>query len=63
MKSCHAVHGESGYYGKMRHLNLSVVDDRHLADLLLITGISALNLVEKSPVDLLNDLIDPGQQS
>ena len=52
----------------MCHLHLSIVDDRHLTDLLLYihTGYIAvllLDIDDESAVDLLYDLVDSGKQS
>jgi len=47
----------------MSHLNLSVVDDCHLCNLLLVTRILLLNLNDETAVDLLNDLIDTRKQT
>ncbi|OQA22762.1 MAG: hypothetical protein BWY61_01568 [Firmicutes bacterium ADurb.Bin354] len=63
MKSCNTVYGVAGTDSEMSHLNLSVIDDRHLANLLLVTGIFSLDLKNKAAVDLFNDLIDPGKKS
>ncbi len=63
----HTIHGIAGYNGHMGHLHLSIVENGHLADLLLYihtvdAGILLLNLTDKTAVDLLHDLVDPGQQ-
>ena len=63
VQSCHAVDRITGCDREMRHLNLPVVDDRHLADLFLIARIHLLDPCHKSAVDLLNDLIYTGKQS
>ena len=57
VQSCHTVNRVACCNCKMCHLYLSVIDDCHLADLFLITGIHLLDLQDKSAVDLLNDLI------
>ena len=53
----------TAYDCQMRHLNLSVVDDRHFADLLLIARIHLLNAQNESSVDLFYDLINSGKQT
>ena len=45
----------------MCHLHLSVVDDRHLAYLIVIARIFLFDLRHESAVNLLHDLIDTGQ--
>ena len=61
MQSCHTVDGITCSDGQMSHLYLPVINDRHLADLLLVARILALDLDDESAVDLLHDLIDTGQ--
>ena len=61
VQSRNTVHGIACRDRQMSHLYLSVVYDRHLADLLLITRIFALDLDDESAVDLLHDLVDTGQ--
>ena len=61
VQSRNTVHGIACRDRQMGHLHLSVVNDRHLADLLLITRIFALDLDDESAVNLLHDLINTGQ--
>ena len=67
VQSCNTVYRITCNDRHMRHLYLSVIQNRHLADLVLnvypvLTAVSALDLHYKSAVDLLNDLINSGQQ-
>src|SRR5699024_7261810 len=48
---------------QMCHLHLSIIDNCHLFDLLIVSRITILNFYDKSAVDLLNDLIDSRKQS
>ena len=48
---------------QMCHFNLSIVNDSHLADFLLVARIFFLDLFHKSAVDLLDDLVDTRKQS
>ena len=63
MQPCHTVYGIACRDRQMRHLDLSVIEDRHLAHLLVIARIQLLNPHHKSSVDLLDDLVDTGQKS
>ena len=63
VQSRHAVYREAGYDSQMSHLHLSVIDDGHLADLLLIARIFLLDLDHKAAVDLLDDLVYTGKQA
>ena len=68
VQSCHTVHRVAGHNGQVGHLHLSVIDDGHLADLVLYVdaghvAVFFLDLKDKSAVDLLHDLIYAGQQS
>ena len=58
MEPCNAVYGEAGADRKVRHLYLSVINNRHLPDLLLISGILRADLFDEAAVDLLDDLIN-----
>ena len=62
MKPCDTVHGEAGTDSQVRHTHLTVIDDSHLAYLFLIPGILLGYVQAEAAVDLLHDLIDPGQQ-
>ena len=48
---------------KMCHLNLSVINDRHLLNLAVVSRISSLDLKNKTTVDLFCNLIDTRKQS
>ena len=68
MQSGNAVDRVAGNDRHVSHLHLSIIQDRHLADLLLYVnaeyvGISRLNLLYKTAVDLLDDLVNSGQKS
>ena len=63
VKPCNAVYREAAHDGKVCHPHLSVVDDCHLADLLVIAGIQALDLFHEPAVDLLHDLINTRKQA
>ena len=63
MKLGNAVDRITGDDCQMGHLDLSVIDDRHLRDLILIARILLLNLEQEPAVDLLDDLIDTRKQS
>ncbi len=62
VQGSHAVYGIACRDSQMGHLHLSVIDDRHLADLLLVTRVFRFDLLHKSAVDLLHDLIDTGKE-
>ena len=47
----------------MSHFYLSVVDDCHFADLVLVARIFCLDLLNETTVDLLDDLIDTRKQA
>ena len=61
MQSCHTVDRITCRDSQMGHLHLPVINDRHLADLLLVARIFALDLDNESAVDLLHNLVDTGQ--
>ena len=63
VKPCNTVYGIAGCNSQMRHLYLTVIDDRHLAHLLMVAGIFFLNLQNKSAVNFFNNLINSGKQS
>ena len=63
VESRHAVYGVAGHDGQMGHLHLSVIDDGHLADLLLVARILLLDLNHEAAVDLLDNLINTGKQA
>ena len=62
MQSCNTVYRITGCNCQMSHLYLSIIDDCHFADLILVAGIHFLYLYDKSAVDLFNDLINSGKQ-
>ena len=62
MKPCNAVDRKACHNCHIGHAHLSVIDNGHLADLLLISRIAGLDLIYKAAVDLLHDLIDTGEQ-
>ena len=62
MEPCNAVDGKTGCNGHIRHLNLAVIDNGHLAQLFLVAGIHGLNLVLEPAVDFLHNLVDSGQK-
>ena len=53
-----AVYGEAADDREVSHADLSVVNDRHSADLLVVARISLLDLGNEAAVDLLNDLVN-----
>ncbi len=57
-----AVHRVAADDGEVSHVDLSVVDNRHVADLVRVVRILLLNLVLEAAVDLLGDLVNTGQQ-
>ena len=63
MKSCNTIYRISCDNCKMSHLNLTVHDNRHLLDFLIVARILLLNLINKSAVDLLYDLVNTRKQS
>ena len=68
MQSCHTVDRVAGDDCHICHLHLSVIDDRHLADLLLYIhagyiAVLLLNVDDESAVDLFHDLVDSRKQS
>ena len=58
MKLRNTVYREAADDRKVSHADLSVVNDRHSTDLLVVTRISLLDLGYKTAVDLLNDLVN-----
>ena len=63
VQSCNTVYRVACSDCQVCHLHLSVVDDRHLADLLLVARISSLDLLHKAAVDLFDDLVYTRKQS
>ena len=54
----HTIMAEAADDRKVSHADLSVVNDRHSADLLVVARISLLDLGNEAAVDLLNDLVN-----
>ncbi|SCH33629.1 Uncharacterised protein [uncultured Clostridium sp.] len=63
MQSRYAVYRMACRDSQMSHLDLSVVNDSHLADLFLIARIFCLDIQYKTTVDLLHDLVYTGKQT
>ena len=68
MEPCHAVYGIARHNSHVSHLHLTVIDNGHLADLILYIhawhiAVSVLDLNDETTVDLLHDLIYTGKQS
>ena len=63
MQRGNTVYGIACSDRQMGHFYLSVIDDRHLADLLLVARIFCFDLFHKAAVDLLDDLIDTRKQA
>ena len=63
VKLRNTVYREAADNRKVSHADLSVVDDRHSADLLVVARISLLDLSYKAAVDLLNDLVNTRKQT
>ncbi len=68
VKPCHTVYGVARHNGHMGHLHLSIVKNCHLAYFFLYVhivymGILLFDLLHKSAVDLLHNLVNPGEQS
>ena len=63
MEPCHTVDRKASHNGKMGHTHLSVVDDRHFADLFIVARVCPLDLLHKPAVDLLHDLVDTRKQT
>ncbi len=63
VKPCHTIYRIACSDCKVSHLHLSVIDNGHLADLLMIARILLLDLLDKAAVDLLDNLIHTGKQS
>ena len=63
MKACNTVYRIACCDCKVSHLNLSVIDDSHLFDLLIISRIFCLDLKDETTVDLFDDLVYTRKQS
>ena len=59
----HAVDGKAAGDGKVSHAHLSVIEDRHFSDFLLISRIFCLDLHDKTTVDLFHDLVYTRKQT
>ena len=57
-----AVYRETADDREVRHTYLSVVNDRHLLDHVIIAGIGDLDLTDETSVDLLNNLVNTGKK-
>ena len=57
MKSCNTIYREACNDCKVSHFNLSVIDDCHLFDLLIVSRISVLYFDDETTVNLFDDLI------
>ena len=63
MKLCNTINRISGNNCKISHLNLSVIDNSHLTNLLLVARIFSLNLFYKTTVNLFNNLVNSWKKS
>ncbi len=63
MELRNAVDGEAADDGEVRHAHLAVVEDRHGFDLFGLVRIFLPDVQHETSVDLIDDLIDSGQQS
>ena len=63
VKFCHTVDGISGYDRQMRHLDLTVKDDRHLFNFLIVIRVLILYLDQKTAVDLFHNLVYTRKQA
>ena len=62
VKPGNAVDGKAGCNRHVSHLHLSVVNNGHFAQLLLVARIHGLNLVLEPAVDFLHNLVNSGQK-
>ena len=63
MKSCNTIYGEACNYGKISHSYLTVINDGHISDLVLTSGIHFLNPKTEPSIDFLHNLIYSRQKS
>ena len=63
MKLRHAIDGISGHDRQIRHLHLTVIDDRHIRNLALVSRILLLHFDQETAVNLLHDLVDTRKKS
>ena len=63
MKLGHAVDGIAAHNSQMSHAHLSVINDGHPADLLMITRIEPLDFFHKTAVDFFHNLINSRKQA
>ncbi len=63
MKRGYTVYAVASDNRQIGHPHLTVIDDRHIADLVGVVRIPLLNLAEEAAVDLFRDLINPGKQA
>ena len=63
MKSCHTIYRKSGCDCKMCHFYLTVKDDCHLFDLLVVSRVFCLDFENETTVDFFDDLVYTWKQS
>ena len=63
VKLGNTIYREACSYGKMSHLNLTIIYNCHLSDFLLVSRIFSLNLFNKSSVNLFNNLVNSRKKS
>ena len=63
MKSCNTVYRIACNDCKVSHLNLSIIENSHVFDLVVISRIFRLNIKNKTTVDLFDDLVYTRKQS
>ena len=62
MEPCHAVDRVAGYDSEVCHFHLSVINNGHFGNLVLISRILLGNLRYEAAVDFLHDLVNSGEQ-
>ena len=63
MKSCNTIYREACNDCKMSHFNLTIVNDSHFSDLLVISRIFCLHFNDEATIDFLDNLIYTGKKS
>ena len=63
MKSCNTVDRITSSHCKVRHLNLSIIENRHFAYFLIIVREFLLNIKDKSAVNLIYNLVHTWKKS
>ena len=63
MKLCYTVYRIGTYNCQMCHANLTVIDDCHLCDLLMVARVGSFDFLYKAAVDLLNDSVNTRKQT